>query len=192
MPDEVTFATKPELARRMVARVPAAGLPAAWVTGDTVYGAALRCARGSKNSASPLCWPSPPMMGWTCPPASWRHVAVTARRTKRDYAEVLRYLVEERYPDAECICVVQDNLNTHTAGALSSTRPSRPSKPVTPWPAWSSTLRPSTAVGSTRLRSKAASLNAAVSRVQHPTWEPWSNGSRVWQPSALRDATRHH
>ncbi len=52
------------------------------------------------------------------PLAGWRHVSVTERRTKRDYAEVLRYLVEERYPDAECICVVQDNLNTHTAGAL--------------------------------------------------------------------------
>jgi hypothetical protein len=52
------------------------------------------------------------------PLAGWRHVAVTERRTKRHYAEVLRYLVEERYPDAECICVVQDNLNTHTGGAL--------------------------------------------------------------------------
>jgi hypothetical protein len=52
------------------------------------------------------------------PLAGWRHVSVTEHRTKRDYAEVLRYLVEERYPDAECICVVQDNLNTHTAGAL--------------------------------------------------------------------------
>jgi hypothetical protein len=38
-------------------------------------------------------------------------------------AHVLRYLVEERYPDAECICVVQDNLNTHTAGALYETFP---------------------------------------------------------------------
>jgi hypothetical protein len=52
------------------------------------------------------------------PLAGWRHICVTERRTKRDYAEVLRYLVEERYPEAECICVVQDNLNTHTAGAL--------------------------------------------------------------------------
>jgi SRSO17 transposase len=34
----VTFATKPELARRMLVRVRAAGLFAAWVTGDTVYG----------------------------------------------------------------------------------------------------------------------------------------------------------
>jgi DDE superfamily endonuclease len=57
------------------------------------------------------------------PSAGWRHVAVTDRRTKRDYAECLRYLVEERYPDADCICVVQDNLNTHTAGALYETFP---------------------------------------------------------------------
>jgi len=34
----VVFATKPELALRMLARVRAAGLPAAWVTGDSVYG----------------------------------------------------------------------------------------------------------------------------------------------------------
>src|SRR5215471_11496752 len=57
------------------------------------------------------------------PLAGWRHVQVTARRTKQDYAEILRYLAEERYPDAECICVVQDNLNTHTAGALYATFP---------------------------------------------------------------------
>jgi hypothetical protein len=52
------------------------------------------------------------------PLAGWRHVMVTKRRTKQDYAEVLRYLVKERYPDAQCISLVQDNLNTHTAGAL--------------------------------------------------------------------------
>ncbi|HEX9036844.1 MAG TPA: IS630 family transposase [Ktedonobacterales bacterium] len=57
------------------------------------------------------------------PLAGWRHVAVKDHRTKRDYAEVLRYLVEECYPDTERICVVQDNLNTHTAGALYETFP---------------------------------------------------------------------
>ena len=39
IPDDVAFATKPELARRMLARAFAAGVPAAWVVGDTVYGA---------------------------------------------------------------------------------------------------------------------------------------------------------
>jgi len=38
IPAGKAFATKPELARAMLERVHAAGLPAAWVTGDTVYG----------------------------------------------------------------------------------------------------------------------------------------------------------
>src|SRR5215204_2379593 len=38
VPDEVAFATKGELARRMLARAFAAEVPAAWVTGDEVYG----------------------------------------------------------------------------------------------------------------------------------------------------------
>jgi SRSO17 transposase len=36
--DEVEFATKGELARQMLARAFAAGVPAEWVAGDTVYG----------------------------------------------------------------------------------------------------------------------------------------------------------
>src|SRR6266567_9006152 len=42
VPKEVTFATKPELARRMVERALDANLPVVWVVGDTVYGSALR------------------------------------------------------------------------------------------------------------------------------------------------------
>jgi SRSO17 transposase len=38
VPEAVSFATKPELARRMLARALAAGVPAAWVTGDSIYG----------------------------------------------------------------------------------------------------------------------------------------------------------
>lgn len=38
VPEAVTFATKPELAKQMLARAFTAGVPAAWVTGDEVYG----------------------------------------------------------------------------------------------------------------------------------------------------------
>jgi SRSO17 transposase len=38
IPEHVTFATKPELALRMVQRAQAAGLPIGWVVADTVYG----------------------------------------------------------------------------------------------------------------------------------------------------------
>jgi len=38
VPAEVTFATKPALAQRMLVRVLAAGMPVPWVTGEEVYG----------------------------------------------------------------------------------------------------------------------------------------------------------
>ena len=53
----------------------------------------------------------------------WRKVSVTERRTAQDYAERLRELVDVDYPDAACIRVVQDNLSTHTPGALYETFP---------------------------------------------------------------------
>ena len=47
-----------------------------------------------------------------------RHVVVSDRRTKVDWAHVIKELVEVHYPDAEKILLVQDNLNTHTPAAL--------------------------------------------------------------------------
>jgi hypothetical protein len=52
------------------------------------------------------------------PLAGWRHVEVTDRRTKHDFAEQMRALVDRHFPDAELIRVVLDNLNTHTPAAL--------------------------------------------------------------------------
>jgi len=52
------------------------------------------------------------------PLRGWRRVSVTARRTKQDWAAQIQRLVEVDYPEAECIVLVMDNLNTHTPGAL--------------------------------------------------------------------------
>jgi len=52
------------------------------------------------------------------PQAGFRHVLVTDRRTKQDFAFAMRYLVDVIYPEAECIDVVLDNLNTHRYHSL--------------------------------------------------------------------------
>ena len=48
----------------------------------------------------------------------WRKVKVTERRAAKDYAQCMRELVDVHYPNADYIRVVQDNLSTHSAGAL--------------------------------------------------------------------------
>jgi DDE superfamily endonuclease len=52
------------------------------------------------------------------PQAGFRHVQVTEHRTGLDFAQQMRWLVDERYPEAEVIEVVLDNLNTHKAASL--------------------------------------------------------------------------
>src|SRR6266702_1427511 len=52
------------------------------------------------------------------PLRGWRHVEMTEQRTKIDYAHCIQWLVDEVYPHASSIRIVQDNLNTHTAAAL--------------------------------------------------------------------------
>lgn len=52
------------------------------------------------------------------PLGGWRHVEVTERRTARDFAHQLKWLVEEAFPKAKVIRLVMDNLNTHRPGSL--------------------------------------------------------------------------
>jgi transposase len=48
----------------------------------------------------------------------WRHAKVTDQRTSIDFAECMRDLVDEHYPEAERIRVVLDNLSTHSPAAV--------------------------------------------------------------------------
>jgi transposase len=52
------------------------------------------------------------------PLAGRRWVDVTERRTKVDWARRIKELVDVRYPEAERIVLVMDNLNTHTPASL--------------------------------------------------------------------------
>jgi hypothetical protein len=58
---------------------------------------------------------------WVEPLAGRRHVAVTERRTKQDWAHFIRALVDVHYPAADRVVLVLDNLNTHVPGALYDT-----------------------------------------------------------------------
>ncbi|WP_156934357.1 IS630 family transposase, partial [Paenibacillus zanthoxyli] len=52
------------------------------------------------------------------PLAGWRHVNVRFQRTRIDWAEQIRELLEVHYPDAPKIRLVMDNLNTHSKASL--------------------------------------------------------------------------
>ena len=54
----------------------------------------------------------------TMPLLGWRAVQVTDRRTMTDFAEVIRWLVEEVHEEAEKVVLVMDNLNTHKVASL--------------------------------------------------------------------------
>ena len=52
------------------------------------------------------------------PLAGRRHVKVTERKTKKDWALFIKEIADEHYPTAEKIRLVMDNLSTHRAAAL--------------------------------------------------------------------------
>jgi len=57
------------------------------------------------------------------PLEAWRKVQVHKTRNANDYAHVIRYLVDECFPDAAKVVLVQDNLSTHHASSLYQTFP---------------------------------------------------------------------
>lgn len=58
------------------------------------------------------------LFAFFAPYLGWRHIQVTERRTKVDFAHCMKELVDVHFPEAEVIKLVMDNLNTHTIGAL--------------------------------------------------------------------------
>src|SRR3954468_17345930 len=95
VPQEIAFATKPHLARAMVERAIAAGVPFAWVVGDSIYGvsevemALRRAGKGyvlGVNATSQFTsWGTKPVVAGTAAaiagaldPSAWRRLSAGA------------------------------------------------------------------------------------------------------------------
>ena len=65
----------------------------------------------TREGVASLFMMSEPLLGW-------RAVRVTERRTAKDFAAVVQWLVEEVYDQAEKVVLVLDNLNTHKVASL--------------------------------------------------------------------------
>ena len=93
-----------EMPKQLVAetRLPLAARPGQPTRSDYEY---------RRMGVANLFMVSEPLLGW-------RAVQVTERRTATDFAEVVRWLVEEVHPDAEKVVLVLDNLNTHKVASL--------------------------------------------------------------------------
>jgi len=55
---------------------------------------------------------------FTEPLNGWRYAEAQQRRTKKDWANQIKWLLDEAYPTEKKIALVMDNLNTHTPASL--------------------------------------------------------------------------
>jgi hypothetical protein len=65
----------------------------------------------TRNGTANLFVASEPLLGW-------RGMSVTGQRRATDWAEFIRWLVDDVYGEAEVVVLVLDNLNTHKLGSL--------------------------------------------------------------------------
>ena len=131
------------------------------------------------------------------PLAGWRHVAVTQRRTMQDFAQQMRWLVDEAYPEVPVVRLVLDNpvsstgqaLNTHRMASLYETFPAAEARRIAQrlefhyTPKHGSWLNIACPGGGRGRKSSSASCLAAASSSASPTNRPSGGRSRPWSRS---------
>lgn len=65
------------------------------------------------------------------PHEKWRHLEVTEQRTAVDVAHQMKWLVDVRYPEAQVIRLVLDNLNIHSPASLYQAYPAEEARRLT-------------------------------------------------------------
>ena len=73
----------------------------------------------STTNTCATAWP--PLFVEVEPLAGRRHVEVTERRTRQDWARFIKTMLDERHPQAVKVRLVMDNLNTHDLASLYET-----------------------------------------------------------------------
>ena len=58
---------------------------------------------------------------FTEPLAGWRHAQALEHRTKKDWANQVKWILDNQYPDAKKVVLVMDNLNTHVISSFYET-----------------------------------------------------------------------
>jgi hypothetical protein len=58
---------------------------------------------------------------FTEPLAGWRYAEAFLRRTKKEWAHRVKWILDTRYAEAEKVVLVMDNLNTHVTSSLYET-----------------------------------------------------------------------
>jgi len=104
------------------------------------------------------------------PLADRRHVEVTERRTKTDWAWWIKGMLDERYPDAMSVRLVRDKLNTHSTASLYETFP--PEEPAGSLKGLRFITLRSMAAGSTPQKSNRAFSRDSVSIGVSPICRP--------------------
>ena len=126
------------------------------------------------------------------PLAGWRQVAVTERRTMQDFAQQLRWLVAEAYPEADLVRVVLDNLNTHRIASLYETFLAAEARRIAKrlefhyTPKHGSWLNPVLSLPKGWRKSSSASCRAVASANGSPMRKPFAEKWQLWSASATR------
>jgi hypothetical protein len=71
-----------------------------------------------------------------CPARGWRHVIISDHHGKQDFAQVLRWLLDEHFPEVERLRLVVDNLNTHSPASLYTAFPAQEARRLTQKVEW--------------------------------------------------------
>lgn len=137
------------------------------------------------------------------PLLGWRHVETTARRTAKDFAEVLRWLVEDCHADAHTIVLVTDNLNTHTTGSLYEAFPPEQARRIAAKIEWHHTPKHGSWLNMAEIELAALSKQCLARRIGSieklkvlvDAWETERNQSQVgvrWQFTAAKARVKLH